>query len=85
MRHTMDSYEDNTPDLPDGFTPASWALLKEGDTVWTNVRQRGKLNACGPYTVLNLERRVLRNEKGMSITHYPDDLMIKKVVGRATS
>ena len=72
-------------ELPDGFTPASWDLLKEGDIVWTNGRQRGKPGAFGPYTVLNLERRMLRNERGMSVTHYPDDLMVKEEADPPTS
>src|SRR5256885_619865 len=77
--------EDNMPELPEGFTPASWDSLKEGDIVWTNGRQRGKPDAFGPYTVVNLERRVLQNEKGMSVTHYPDDLIVKEVASPPTS
>ena len=72
-------------DLPDGFTPASWDLLKEADIVWTNGRQNNKPYAFGPYTVLNVERRVLRNERGMSVTHYPDDLMVKEAASPAAS
>ena len=73
------------PDLPDGFMPASWDLLKVADIVWTNGKQNNKPFAFGPYSVINVERRVLRNERGMSVTHYPDDLMVKEVDGPGAS
>lgn len=67
------------PDLPDGFTPASWDVLKKSDVVWINGRHQNKPHAFGPYTVTDLDRRVLRSERGASVTHYPDDLIVKEV------
>lgn len=56
------------------YTPTSWSKLQVGDQVWERSKMSGVYRMWGPFTVVDVKRRVLQSIRGVRFLHYPDDL-----------
>ncbi len=61
-----------------GFTPAPWNTLTPGEEVFIAGSDRGKPRAYGPHVVVNPQRKVLKNLKGVDFLVYQDVLLKRR-------
>ena len=52
-----------------------WNTIKEGQIVYLYAIHEGKQYGCGPFQVIDPEKRILRNQySGTDFRHYPEEL-----------
>lgn len=63
---------------PPGFRKAAWRHVRAGETVYIlGSDQQLRPVAYGPHWVVSPEHRTLRNARGRTFTHAPEDLLYK--------
>ena len=64
--------------VPSGYSHIGWKLACEGSTVYLVGCDSSEPKAYGPFTVVSVSGKTLRNKVGREFMHGAEDLLLRR-------